>query len=106
MDNETQSTQLCIYFNYAERTGKELSDNDVEFVKSLLKKHGLYYDHYDKHNINTGFFVDSDENMEKVNEIEDKIKEYFDEFNVERYTMSDEIYGSEPGTYQTWLDIK
>lgn len=106
MDKETASTQLRIYFEFAEMNNRSPSEEDVEFVKSILEDHGLSYDHYDEYNISTDFFVDSDENMDEVDEIESTIGKYFDEFDISRFIVDDEIYGSEPGTYQTWISIE
>ncbi len=105
MDKESMSTELRIYFHYAEMNDATPANEDVEFVKSVLDDHNLSYEHYDKHNISTEFFVDSDSNMKEVDEIESKIANYFDDFEIARDIVDDEIYGSEPGTYQTWINI-
>lgn len=99
------STELRIYFHYAEMNEATPADEDVEFVKSVLEEHNLSYDHYDKYNINTEFFVDTDSNMEEVDEIESKIANHFDDFEIARDIIDDERYGSEQGTYQTWINI-
>lgn len=105
MDEELQSTELRIYFEFASR-GDEVPKEDVEFVKSVLDEHGLSYDHYDKYNISTEFFTDTDENMKEVAEIESKIQHHFDQFKITRFIEDGEIYGSQPGTYQTWISIE
>jgi hypothetical protein len=106
MDSESASTQLRIYFGFAESENRTPSDEDVEFVKSVLESHDLSYDHYDEYNISTNFFVDSDENMDEVDDIKSTIGDYFDEYDISRIIVDDEIYGSEPGTYQTWISIE
>lgn len=106
MDKESMSTELRIYFSFAETGNEVLSEEDIEFVKSVLEDHGLFYEHYDKYNISTEFFVDTDENMEEISEIESKIGSYFNDLVTDQFIVDDEIYGSQPGTYQTWIAIE
>lgn len=105
MDKETASTELRIYFEFATKDG-DLTDEDVEFVKTVLEEHNLSYDHYDEYNISTEMFVDTAENMEEVDEIESSIGDHFEGFEISRFTEDSEIYGIEPGTYQTWISIE
>lgn len=44
--------------------------------------------------------------MEEVDEIVDKIDNYFEDLIINRFTEDREIYGVEPGTYQTWVSIE
>lgn len=56
MEMEGGSTELRIYFEFAEMSNRNVTDEEVEFVKSILEDHGLSYDHYAEYNISTEFF--------------------------------------------------